>query len=130
MCFSAILGWFHGRVGDTSQQAAATLVIYRQSDFQSSGFTLKANGQKVSGNFRAKSTLTFQVPPGQTLIETSGSIFVEKKVFSLEVKGGETYYLEAFVEYDFLSNSLYLVRRDEATALKVIDQLTSRKKQP
>lgn len=112
------------------QPEQATLVIYRQSDFQSASFILKVNGEKISENFRAKSVLTVQVPLGNTLIETNGGVFVERKTFSLTAKEGEVYYLEAIVEYSFLSNALYLVRREEAVAQKAINRLTPGKKEP
>lgn len=99
------------------------LTVFRPRDFQSIGFTLKINGQTVVSNFKNKSYVELKLKPGLILLETSGSIVVEKKQFSLDLKAGEIYFLEAVIDYGFLSSTFFLIKRDETHAREVIKNL-------
>jgi|APTNR8051073442_1049403.scaffolds.fasta_scaffold00226_39 hypothetical protein len=98
-----------------AQQQPATLYIYQRSTFSRAvAFDVWINGQQVAVAFPARSYFILQAPPGVLNLRTIGrpAYIAETKTFQLNVNAGQTYYLEAILDYDFMSSALYLVQRD------------------
>lgn len=110
------------------QNDSATVIIYRLRDFQGALYTVKINEKRVANNFKMYQFVQLKVPAGEITLETSGNIYAEKKRFVMQVTGGKTYYLEAVVDYGYMSNALLLYERDEAAALRVMPKLTEKGK--
>lgn len=87
--------------------------IYQKGSFGNGQYDLWINGQKVVERFQARSYFSIQIPAGAVELRTAGrpKYFVVEKNFRLEVQAGQEYYLEAVVDFDFMSGSLYLVQR-------------------
>ncbi|MBX2926881.1 MAG: hypothetical protein KF852_03505 [Saprospiraceae bacterium] len=104
-------------VSSTAQSSAgpgrAVVYIYQKGSFGNGQYDLWINGQKVLERFQARSYFSIQTPAGAVELRTAGrpKYFVVEKNFRLEVQAGQEYYLEAVVDYDFMSGSLYLVQR-------------------
>lgn len=92
----------------------AVLYIYQKGSFGNGQYNLWINGKMVVERFQARSYFSIQVPAGSLQLHTTGrpKYFVAEKNFRLEVHAGQEYYLEAVVDYDFMSGSLYLVQRN------------------
>jgi hypothetical protein len=103
-------------VSSTAQSTGpgrAVVYIYQKGSFGNGQYDLWINGQKVVERFQARSYFSIQVPAGALELRTAGrpKYFVVEKNFRLEVQAGQEYYLEAVVDFDFMSGSLYLVQR-------------------
>lgn len=111
------------KLSPTANNDSATIVVYRLSDFQQFPYQFKANQKIITKQFRMYQYIQFKVPAGTVLFETSGNISVEKKRFSMQVIGGKIYYLEAVVDYSYMSNALLLIQREEEVASEVVRRL-------
>jgi len=92
----------------------AMLYVYQKGSFGNGQYNLWINGKMVVNRFQARSYFSIQVPAGSLQLRTAGlpKYFVAEKNFRLQVQAGQEYYLEAVVDYDFMSGSLYLVQRN------------------
>lgn len=96
-----------------TEDSFATLYIYQKGSFGRSLFDIWINDQLAAQDFKARSYFIVKVPVGTLRLRTTGrpAYFVEEKNFRLQVYSGQEYYLEAILDYDFMSSSLYLVER-------------------
>lgn len=101
-------------------EAHAVLYIYQKGAFGNGSYDIWINGQAVAKDFRPRTYFAVKTSPGVLHIRTTGrpAYFVEEKTFRIEVQAGREYYLEAVLDYDFMSGSLYLVQRNAEDFLK------------
>ncbi len=94
-------------------ESHAVLYIYRKGAFRNGYYDIWINGKAIVKDFRPRTYFAVKTLPGTLYIRTTGRPihFVEEKTFRMEVLAGREYYLEAVLDYDFLSGSLYLVQR-------------------
>ncbi len=93
----------------------AVIFIFRRAGFQRNFFDIYINNQLVAKTFPGRSYFAIKTPPGELLLRTTGhpKYYIEEKTFRLRAEAGKTYYLEAVLDYDFMSGALYLVQRTE-----------------
>jgi hypothetical protein len=93
----------------------AVIFIFRKTGFQRSLFEIYINDQLIAKDFPGRAYFAIKTPPGELLLRTAGrpKYYIEEKTFRLRVDAGKTYYLEAVLDYDFMSGALYLVQRTE-----------------
>ncbi len=93
----------------------AVIFIFRKAGFQRNFFDIYINDQLVAKTFPGRSYFAIKTPPGELLLRTAGhpKYYIEEKTFRLRAEAGKTYYLEAVLDYDFMSGALYLVQRTE-----------------
>lgn len=101
----------------SAQNAApghAVLYIYQKGSFGNGQYDLWINGKAVVQRFQSRTYFSVQVPAGLVQLRTTGrpKYFVAEKNFRIEAQAGQEYYLEAVVDYDFMSGALYLVQRN------------------
>lgn len=103
----------------------AVLHFYQKGSFGNGQYDLWINGKMVVERFQARSYFSIQAPAGSLQLRTTGrpKYFVTEKNFRLEVHAGQEYYLEAVVDYDFMSGSLYLVQRNAEDFKKRLNSL-------
>ncbi|HRD79331.1 MAG: hypothetical protein IAE84_02130 [Saprospiraceae bacterium] len=91
----------------------AVLYIYQKGSFGNGQYDLWINGKAVVERFQSRTYFSVQVPAGLVQLRTTGrpKYFVTEKNFRIEAQAGQEYYLEAVLDYDFMSGSLYLVQR-------------------
>jgi hypothetical protein len=108
------LGSTHHIAAQNMASGQAVLHIYQKGSFGNGQYNLWINGKMVVERFQARSYFSIQVPAGSLQLRTAGlpKYFVTEKNFRLQVQTGQEYYLEAVVDYDFMSGSLYLVQRN------------------
>lgn len=106
-------------VGSPSKQTEhATLIIYKKG-YTRTGFGIKINDQLVVKRLKNRSWMDIKVPAGRLTLETVPEVRYptnEGKSFSLEVEAGKLYYLEAVVDYEFWTSTLYLILREKGRA--------------
>ncbi len=109
-----LLGSAHIIVAQNMAPGQAALHIYQKGSFGNGQYNLWINGKMVVERFQARSYFSIQVPAGSLQLRTAGlpKYFVTEKNFRLQVQAGQEYYLEAVVDYDFMSGSMYLVQRN------------------
>lgn len=94
---------------------SATITVYRQREFGGRDFTIYVNDRRI-GSLATNRYIRVEVPPGQLRIESKRDYFTEEKILSFRVASGETYYVKAVEEIDFLSHSLFMARVSEEQA--------------
>ena len=112
-CAAALPGY--AQQAPKSADEPAVIFIFRRTGFQRSQFDIHINGQLVAKDFPGRAYFAIKTPPGELLLRTTGrpKYYMEEKTFRLRAEAGKTYYLEAVLDYDFLSGALYLVQRTE-----------------
>ncbi len=104
----------------------AMLKIYQKSSYISSMFMLKINDQVVADPLHTRRWFMVQVPAGRLTLQTavrSRYPTYESKTFYLDVEPGETYYLEAVTDFDFMITRMYLYQRKEREARSAIKKM-------
>ena len=107
-----------GASSPSQQPQHATLRIYKKG-YTRSGFGIRINEQMVVKSLKNRSWMDVEVPAGKLTIETVPEVRYptnEGKSFSLEVEAGKRYYLEAVIDYEFWTSTMYLVLRDKERA--------------
>lgn len=97
-----------------NEEEVATLVIYYKRSVSMSSFGLYVQDEEVISSFRKKTYYIIKHPPGRISLHTKGNLLrrlQEDREYSLTLKAGQTYYLEALVEYQVLMTSMHLVKR-------------------
>ena len=108
------------------EEEVATIVIYYKRGFNMTSFGLFVEDEEVISSFRNKTYYVIEHPPGKISLETKGYLWrnlTEDKEYSLTLEAGQTYYLEALVEYQVLMTSLHLVKRSSEVGKKEIQTM-------
>lgn len=105
--------------GDPAEKAH--LIIYRERELFSNSYTLKIN-QQVVADFPARSYLDLQLSSGPIEIESVG-YRANRRVLKLVLAPGQTYYVKAYEEVDFMDRKLRLQVVSPATAAAEMTRL-------
>lgn len=107
-----------GAISLPDQAEHATLRIYKKG-YTRPGFGIKINDQMVVKSLKNRSWLHIEVPVGTLTLETVPEVRYPTnagKSFSLEIEAGKLYYLEAVIDYEFWTSTMYLVLREKERA--------------
>lgn len=104
----------------------AKLVVYRRPEFNFLRFGVKINGETLLPSVNTKSYYIAELPPGRIELETFGHPLNEGKRYTLMLAAGETYYLEAFTEFQAWLVTLHLLRRSNDIGEEAIKKLNGR----
>ncbi len=94
----------------------AVIVLYRQPEFLASRYEIKVNNQLVA-TLETKSFIEILAREGVAILESS-DYRATKRVLKLPVKAGNTYFVKAYEEVDFLERYLRFQVVDAETAKK------------
>ncbi|MBT0809686.1 hypothetical protein KIH41_00155 [Litoribacter ruber] len=112
--------------GDVIQSdQVATVIIYRKRSGMPKKIGLRIDGKQVIPSLKTNTYYEHRLDPGKVLLETKGDIFTELKQYSLTLEAGQTYYLEAVIEYQAFTTTMHLVRKSEKTAKEAIKNMKS-----
>ncbi len=73
----------------------------------------------VVKRLKNRSWVDLEVPVGTLTLETVPELSYPTysgKVYSMQIEAGKLYYLEAVLDYEFLTSTMYLVLREEDRA--------------
>ena len=118
-----------GASSQSPQIDYGTLRIYKKG-YGGPSFGLEINDQKIVKNLKNRSWMDVQVPPGKLTLKTVPEFRYptnEGKSFSLEIEPGKVYYLEAVLDYQFLTRTMYLVLREKERAEAEIKRFKQKK---
>ncbi|MEZ4777713.1 MAG: hypothetical protein R3D00_31355 [Bacteroidia bacterium] len=110
-----------GASSPLEQTEHATLRIYNKGYYAgfSSGFGVKINDQMVVKRLKGRSWVDVKVPVATLTLETVpefGYPTYVGKTYSLKTEAGNLYYLEAVLDYEFLTSTMHLVLREKSRA--------------
>lgn len=110
---------------DTTQDYA-TIYFYRKPEFYNGRFACWVDDVRLTWNFRSSKYFWLNLPAGNYEIRTTGkpSWVIYEKKYQLKVEAGQEYYIEAFVDYDFLGTALFLAERSKEDFDQLQDKLT------
>ncbi|GAB3266236.1 hypothetical protein GCM10027347_34110 [Larkinella harenae] len=94
-----------------AQPEPAQLILYREKTFiweLGTAYPFKINDQKV-GKLSSKRYVQLPLMPGRVKIEFYGDYFSNSRPLWLQVQPGQTYYVKAVVDVDFLTATLLMV---------------------
>lgn len=87
----------------------STIIIYQKSSYILQKFDIIVNDKKLDINFTNKTSLELKVNSGKIKIVTKGKRFLaDINEYVIDVKDNETYFLEAYIDYDFSTINLKL----------------------
>ncbi|GAB3914276.1 hypothetical protein GCM10028803_59430 [Larkinella knui] len=107
------------------QPEPAQLIIYREKEFISGlgrAYVFKINDQKV-GELSPNRYVQLPVTPGRIKIEFTNDYFTDSRPLWLRVQAGQTYYVKAVVEVDFLSSMMLMAPVDAPQAQKELRRM-------
>ena len=110
------------------QTEHARLRIYKKG-YTRSGFGIKINDQLVVKSLKNRTWMEIEVPLGTLTLETVPEVRYPTnagKSFSLKVEAGKVYYLEAVIDYAFLTSTMYLVLREKERAETEMQRFTQK----
>ncbi|GAB3924731.1 DUF2846 domain-containing protein [Larkinella terrae] len=108
-----------------TQTETAQLILYREKEFISglgTAYTFKINGQKA-GALSPNRYVQLPVAPGRIKIEFYSDYFTDSRPLWLRVQAGQTYYVKAVVEVDFLSSVMLMAPVDPQQAQKELRRM-------
>lgn len=118
---------FMGASPAPAQTERATVRIYYKTYIGfGSGFGVKINEQMVIKRLKSKSWMEVEVPVGTLVIETVPELDYPTyagKAYSIQIEAGKLYNLEAVLDYEFLTSTMYLVLREENRAEEEMKRL-------
>ncbi|SOD78360.1 DUF2846 domain-containing protein [Spirosoma fluviale] len=101
-------------LGDDQPQASqpeqAQLILYREKEFISGmgkGYAFKINEEKM-GKLSPNRYVQLAVNPGRIKLEFDSNYLSDSRPLWLRVQAGQTYYVKAVVEIDFLSTTIVM----------------------
>ena len=100
------------------QTEPAQLILYREKEFISGlgkAYAFKINDQKV-GELSPNRYVQLPVSPGRIKIEFISDYFTDSRPLWVRVQAGQTYYVKAVVEVDFLSSMMLMALVDPQQA--------------
>jgi len=113
------IGW---RVDEQPRAEVATIIIYRQREFGGGGYTLKLNGKHV-GSLPQNRFLIATTQPGRVKIESEGAYLTDVKMVTFIVESGQTYYMKAIEDIDFMTRALLMARVSEVQAKRELSRI-------
>lgn len=120
-----------GASAPLEQTARATLRIYNKAYTGfGSGFGVKINEQRVVKRLKSRSWVEIEVPVGTLTLETVPELAYPTyagKAYSMQTEAGNLYYLEAVLDYEFLTSTMYLVLREKKRAEAAMKRLKQEK---
>lgn len=113
------IGW---KADEQPRSDKATVIIYRQREFQGGGYGLKLNGKYV-GYLPQNRFIKTTVPAGLVKIESQGPYFADVKMVTLTVESGQTYYIKTVEDIDFMTRALLMARVSEEQAKRELSRI-------
>ncbi len=103
------LGWLGGSADERGQPRSgqARLIIYRQREFGGNNYGIRLNDRKL-GTLSTNRFLQVDLPPGRVKIESVKDYFSENQQLLLNLQPGQTYYVKAVEDIDFLTRTLLM----------------------
>lgn len=106
MPFIYILGtWFILNIFliGLQEEKQSTLIMYQKSSYALQKFDIMINDEKLDVNFGNKTSLELKVSSGKLKIVTKGTRFLaETNEYVIDIAENETYFLEAYVDYEYI----------------------------
>lgn len=113
------IGW---RAEEQPRSEVATVVIYRQREFDGGGYDLKLNG-KLLGYLPQNRFLKVTIPTGRVKIESEGAYLSDVKMVFFTAEQGQTYYIKAVEDIDFMTRALLMARVSEEQAKRELSRI-------
>ncbi len=113
------IGW---RADEEPRAEVATVIIYRQREFQGGGYGLKLNGKHV-GYLPQNRSLKAIIPAGLVKIESEGAYLSDVKMVFFTAEPGQTYYIKAVEDIDFMTRALLMARVSEEQAKRELSRI-------
>ncbi|WP_420147030.1 DUF2846 domain-containing protein [Spirosoma sp.] len=117
--FALLMGLWAGNVhGQPIQTEPAQLILYREKEFISGlgkAYPFKVNDQK-RGKLSPNRYVQLALPPGRVKLEFSSDYFSDSQPLWIRVQAGQTYYVKAAVEVDFMSAQMIMAPVDAQQA--------------
>ena len=104
--------------GQTISSEPAQLILYREKEFMSwrgKAYPFKINGQ-LMGKLSPNRFVQLSLAAGRTEIEFINDYFTNSRPLRLMLQPGQTYYVKAVVEVDFLSSMMVMAPVDSQQA--------------
>lgn len=98
-----------------TQGNQAQIVIYRQREFAGGSYDIEINDKKTT-TLAVNRHFKVGVPAGRVKVQSIRDYFTDNQVLWLDLRAGQTYYVKAVEEVDFLSRTLLLAPVSEAQA--------------
>lgn len=100
----------------------ARVIIYRQREFGTTAYNIALNDKKL-GALPTNRSMQVAVAPGRIKIESMKDYFSDNQTLWLNVQAGQTYYIKAVEEVDFLSRTLLIAPVGEEQALRELKKI-------
>ena len=124
--FALLMGvWIGNKPWQPTQTEPAHLILYREKEFISGlgkAFPFKINDQK-KGKLSPNRYIQLSLPPGRIKLEFSTEYLSDSQPLWIRVQAGQTYYIKAAVEVDFLSASMIMAPVDAQQALQELRRM-------
>lgn len=122
----SIVCWWLLLVNSISQERQprselATVVIYRGREFGGRTFRLYANDQKI-GDLSTNQTIRVVLPPGSVRLESKRDYYTINKRIMFTVAAGQTYYIKAVEDIDFMSRTLLMALVSDEQAQRELNR--------
>ena len=104
--------------GQTITPVPAQLILYREKEFMSwrgKAYPFKINGHPM-GKLSPNRFVQLSLAAGRTEIEFINDYFTNSRPLRLMLQPGQTYYVKAVVEVDFLSSMMVMAPVDSQQA--------------
>ncbi|GHB38961.1 hypothetical protein [Mongoliitalea lutea] len=104
-----------------NQEEYASIVIYVKSGRQLAVIDILFDDVPVISTLPKNTYFLIKHRPGKVSLKTKGRMWrnlIEERDYSLTLEAGNTYYLEAKMEYQVLMTSLHLVRKSSQVGAK------------
>src|ERR671932_1963969 len=100
----------------------ARLIIYRQREFGGSTYDIKIN-DKQHGALPTNRYLQIDMTPGRVKLESAKDYFADSQTLWLTLQAGQTYYVKAVEDIDFLSRTLLMAPISPEQAQRELSKL-------
>jgi hypothetical protein len=100
----------------------ARVVIYRQREFGGNNYKIKIN-DKALGSLPTNRYFQVDVDPGKIKVESAKDYFSTNQTLWLTAQAGQTYYIKAVEDVDFLSRTLLMTTIHQEQALREIHKI-------
>lgn len=115
MCWWLLTTSFLKGIAPQPRQELALLIVYRQREFGGKSYSIMLNGKEV-GSLPPNRYLKLNAPPGRARIESKKGYLSENQTVWLTIQPGQTYYIKAVEDVDFLTQTLLLAPVSEGQA--------------
>lgn len=112
-----VCGWPNDGYQPGPKADLARIIIYRQREFGGNPYQIVINGTKI-GTLSTNRYFVVEVPAGRVKVESTWWNRTDRQTLWLTLQPGQTQYVKAVEELDFLSRRLLLapVREEKAQA--------------